>query len=92
LLLTDIRFGGQSEAGVVDRTTGDDPADWPQPETQQEGWESGMVDVSDLSLSELGELAALPADDESPLANSLRRVAEELAGTTEQIAGFNSAL
>jgi FXSXX-COOH protein len=52
-------------------------------------WESGIVDISEMSLS---ELAALPADDESPLANSLRRVAEELTGATEQIAGFNSAL
>jgi FXSXX-COOH protein len=91
-LLTDIGFGGQSEAGVVDRTTGDDPMGRPPPEIRPEGWESGLVDVSDLSLSELGELAALPADDQSPLANSLRRVAEELAGNTEQIAGFNSAL
>jgi FXSXX-COOH protein len=70
---------GQVEVGVVDRTAGDDP----------EEWKSGMVDVSDMSLQ---ELTALPADDESPLAHSLRRVAEELADATEQIAGFNSAL
>ena len=63
----------------MDRTTGSDPGEW----------ESGLADVSDLSLTELGTLAA---DDQSPLANSLRRVAEKLAGTTEQIAGFNSAL
>jgi len=63
----------------VDRTTGGDPIEW----------ESGIVDISDLSLKELGALAA---DDESPLASSLRRVAEELTDATEQIAGFNSAL
>jgi FXSXX-COOH protein len=50
-------------------------------------WESTLADVSDMSLTELG---SLPADDASPLANSLRRVA--LADATEQIAGFNSAL
>jgi FXSXX-COOH protein len=70
---------GQAEAGVVDRIAGVDPTEW----------ESGMVDVSDMSL---GELSALAADDESPLAASLRRVADELADGTEQIAGFNSAL
>jgi len=58
---------------------GDDPT----------AWESELPDLSDMSLS---ELRSLPADDESPLANSLRRVADELAGHTEQIAGFNSAL
>jgi FXSXX-COOH protein len=53
------------------------------------GWESGILDVSEMSLE---ELRALPADDESPLASSLRRVAAELTDGTEQIAGFNSAL
>lgn len=66
----------------MDRTTGGEPTDLPQDE-----WESSLADVSEMSLSELG---SLPADDESPLANSLRRVA--LADTAEQIAGFNSAL
>lgn len=73
----------------MDRTRGDDPIDRPQPGGDPVGWDSRMADVSDMSL---GELRDLPADDHSPLANSLRRVAEELAGNTEQIAGFNSAL
>lgn len=73
----------------MDRTRGDDPIDLPRPGDDPDGWESRMADVSDMSLSELRQL---PADDQSPLANSLRRVAEELAGNTEQIAGFNSAL
>jgi FXSXX-COOH protein len=77
----------------VDRTTGGDPIEW----------ESGIVDISDLSLEELGSLTAgalpasssaadSPAAGESALARSLRRVAEELTDATEQIAGFNSAL
>jgi FXSXX-COOH protein len=63
----------------VDRIAGDEPSEW----------HSGIVDISEMSLEELG---ALPTDDESPLASSLRRVAEELTDATEQIAGFNSAL
>jgi FXSXX-COOH protein len=61
----------------VDGTAGGEPTDW----------ESDLEDLSEMSLT---EIAALPDDDESPLANSLRRVAR--ADTTEQIAGFNSAL
>jgi FXSXX-COOH protein len=61
----------------VDRTSEGEPTDW----------ESGLADISEMSLE---ELAALSADDKSPLANSLRRVADSDA--TEQIAGFNSAL
>ena len=61
------------------RTVDGDPA----------AWKSGMVDLSDMSLS---ELSSLPADDDSPLAHSRRRVAEELASPDEPIAGFNSAL
>jgi FXSXX-COOH protein len=52
-------------------------------------WESGLVDLSGMSLT---ELSSLPADDDSPLAHNLRRVAEELAAPDEPIAGFNSAL
>ncbi|MEV6847189.1 FxSxx-COOH cyclophane-containing RiPP peptide [Actinoplanes sp. NPDC051411] len=63
----------------MDRTTGGVPIEW----------ESGIIDISEMSLEELG---TLPADDKSPLASSLRRVAEELTDATEQIAGFNSAL
>ena len=63
----------------MDRTTGGQPTDW----------DSGLTDISEMSLE---ELRRLPLDDESPLANSLRRVAEELTDATEQIAGFNSAL
>jgi len=70
---------GQVGVGVVDRTAGGDPR----------AWESGIIDISEMSLEELG---SLPAGDESPLASSLRRVAEELTDATEQIAGFNSAL
>jgi FXSXX-COOH protein len=63
----------------VDRTAEGEPTEW----------QSGMVDVSEMSLSELRELRAA---DDSPLARSLRRVADELAGPDEPIAGFNSAL
>jgi FXSXX-COOH protein len=63
----------------VDRTAEGAPAEWT----------SGLADLSDMSL---GELRALPAGDDSPLAHSLRRVTEELAGPDEPIAGFNSAL
>lgn len=70
----------------MDRIAGVDPTEWKSGPTE---WKSGMVDVSDMSLT---ELSALAADDESPLAASLRRVADELADGTEQIAGFNSAL
>lgn len=63
----------------MDRTADGDPTEW----------ESGMIDLSDMSPS---ELSSLPADDDSPLALSLRRVAAELAGSDEPIAGFNSAL
>jgi FXSXX-COOH protein len=63
----------------VDRTAGGDPREW----------ESGIIDISEMSLEEVG---ALPIDPQSPLASSLRRVAEELTDATEQIAGFNSAM
>ena len=49
-----------------------------------------MVDVSGLSLAELAATGA-PADD-SALAHSLRRLADDLAHPGEPIAGFNSAL
>jgi FXSXX-COOH protein len=49
-----------------------------------------MVDVSGLSLADLAATPA-PADD-SALATSLRRLAEDLARPGEPIAGFNSAL
>jgi FXSXX-COOH protein len=52
-------------------------------------WRSVMVDVSGMSLA---ELTALAADDDSALAQSLRRLAEDLAAPGEPIAGFNSAL
>jgi len=67
----------------VDRTGEDDPAEW----------ESVMVDVSGMSLAELGARAGDPASaDGSPLARSLLRIARELAEPDEPIAGFNSAL
>jgi FXSXX-COOH protein len=49
-------------------------------------WISDKVDVSGLSLRELRDA------DESPLVPSLRRIAADLAGPDEPIAGFNSAL
>jgi len=51
-----------------------------------------MVDVSGLSLAELAA-GGLPATtDDSALAHSLRRLADDLARPGEPIAGFNSAL
>jgi FXSXX-COOH protein len=49
------------------------------------GWQSVMVDVSDLSLTELA------ADDDSVLAQCLRRLAGDLERPDGPIAGFNSA-
>ena len=57
-------------------------AENPNPE-----WRSDMIDVSEMSLSDL-----IAADDESVLARSLRRLADDLAHPGEPIAGFNSAL
>ena len=48
-----------------------------------------MVDLSDLSLTELADLTE---DDESALGQAVRRLADDLAGPGEPIAGFNSAL
>jgi len=56
-----------------------------------EEWESDLVDVSELSLSELTGLADDEGDDSS-LARALRRIADDLADPDEPIAGFNSAL
>jgi FXSXX-COOH protein len=50
-------------------------------------WRSDMIDVSGMSLSELAA-----ADGDSMLAESLRRLADDLADPGEPIAGFNSAL
>ena len=63
---------------MVDRT-----ADGESPE-----WQSDMIDLSDISLSDL----LLPPADDSPLARSLRRAADELTAPGDPIAGFNSAL
>jgi len=52
-------------------------------------WESDVVDVSELTLA---ELTRLTHSDDSPLARTLRRIAEEAADPDEPIAGFNSAL
>jgi FXSXX-COOH protein len=46
-----------------------------------------MIDVSGMSLSDLAA-----EDDDSVLAQSLRRLADDLAHPGEPIAGFNSAL
>jgi FXSXX-COOH protein len=63
-------------------------------------WQSVMIDVSGMSLSALAEgLVDRPITDgpitdgnDSPLAHSLRRLADELTHPGEPIAGFNSAL
>ena len=61
---------------------GGSPAEDARPE-----WRSDMIDVSGMSLSEL-----IADDDDSVLAQSLRRLAGDLAHPGEPIAGFNSAL
>jgi FXSXX-COOH protein len=58
----------------------------PTDETQPD-WRSTMIDVSGLSLSELAA-----EDDDTALANALRRVAANATNPNEPIAGFNSAL
>ncbi len=52
-------------------------------------WRSDMVDVSGMTLTELVELTG---DDDSALAHSLRRLADDLTRPGEPVAGFNSAL
>lgn len=61
----------------MDRTAEDSTTDWRSP----------MVDVSGMSLDELAARG-----EDSALAHSLRRLADELAEPGEPIAGFNSAL
>ncbi|WP_233625205.1 FxSxx-COOH cyclophane-containing RiPP peptide [Actinoplanes sp. ATCC 53533] len=51
-----------------------------------------MVDVTVLSLAELAADGTPGAADDSALAHSLRRLADDLAQPGEPIAGFNSAL
>jgi FXSXX-COOH protein len=58
-------------------------------EDAQPEWRSDMVDVSGMSLAELIDLTE---DEDSVLALSLRRLADDLADPGEPIAGFNSAL
>jgi FXSXX-COOH protein len=52
-------------------------------------WRSEMVDVSGMTLTELAEMTD---GDETVLARSLRRLADDLNRPEEPIAGFNSAL
>jgi FXSXX-COOH protein len=61
---------------------GGSPTDDAQPE-----WRSVMIDVSEMSLSDLAG-----AESDTPLARSLRRLADDVANPGEPIAGFNSAL
>jgi FXSXX-COOH protein len=69
--------------GVVDRTTDDSSQEWRSP----------LVDVSDMSLSELADsVAATDRGADTALALTLRRLADELDEPGEPIAGFNSAL
>jgi FXSXX-COOH protein len=51
-----------------------------------------MIDVSGLSLAELAAGSTPAGTDDSALALSLRRLADDLAHPGEPIAGFNSAL
>jgi FXSXX-COOH protein len=51
-----------------------------------------MIDVSDLSLTDLAAHAEADGSDESAFGHCLRRLADELARPGEPIAGFNSAL
>ena len=62
--------------------SGGSPTENAQPE-----WRSDMIDVSGMSLSDL-----VADNDDSALAQSLRRLADDLADPGEPIAGFNSAL
>jgi FXSXX-COOH protein len=59
----------------------------PTEDAQLPEWRSTMIDVSGMSLSELAA-----EQDESALAQALRRVAADAASADEPIAGFNSAL
>jgi FXSXX-COOH protein len=61
---------------------GDAPPENPQPE-----WQSALLDVSKMSLTDLLDPAA-----DTALAHSLRRLAENQNNPAEPIAGFNSAL
>jgi len=56
-------------------------------ESQEHEWQSAMLDVSELSLSDLAE-----EKTDDVLANSLRRLADQMSRPSEPIAGFNSAL
>jgi FXSXX-COOH protein len=55
-------------------------------------WRSAMIDVSGLSLAELAVAAEAMPEENPALARCLRRLAEDVAGPGEPIAGFNSAL
>jgi FXSXX-COOH protein len=59
----------------------------PPTEDTQPEWRSTMIDVSGMSLSDLAA-----EDGDSALAQSLRRLADDLAHPGDPIAGFNSAL
>jgi FXSXX-COOH protein len=74
---------GFSTQKVGVRVNGVSPSEDAQPE-----WRSDMIDVSEVPLSEL--LADSAAD--TVLAQSLRRLADDLAHPGEPVAGFNSAL
>ncbi|GAB1645248.1 FxSxx-COOH cyclophane-containing RiPP peptide [Krasilnikovia sp. MM14-A1259] len=54
-------------------------------------WRSVMIDVSGLSLADLAA-AVPPEGTDSALAHCLRRLADDLDGPGEPIAGFNSAI
>jgi len=72
------------DGSAEDTTTGSAPKDGAPAD-----WQSVIIDVSDLSLT---ELAARYHDEGSPLARSLRRLADDLAEPGRPIAGFNSAI
>ena len=56
-------------------------------EKQQPEWRSAMIDVAELSLT---DLTAETHDD--AFATALRRLADQVTQPAEPIAGFNSAL
>jgi FXSXX-COOH protein len=60
-------------------------------EDAQPEWRSDVIDVSGMSLPDLLAPSSSP-DTDSVLAQSLRRLADDLAHPGEPVAGFNSAL
>ena len=82
--------GDDAQPGRRSATTGEPAAGEPSPRPEQDTvWRSDMVDVTSMSLAELVEVTAT---EDTPLARTLRRIADDLADPGEPVAGFNSAL